>query len=144
MDIEWRKMSVYEVAKLGERFDIVLFMGVFYHLRHPLLALDLIREHVAGDLMLFQSMQRGTGAAGKIEPDYHIHDWDVFQREDFPRLFFVENAYCGDPTNWFIPNRAGMEAMLRSSGFSIEENPEREVYLCRKAERPSFVELPPC
>ena len=35
-------------------------MGVLYHLRHPLLALDLIREHVAGDLLLFQSMLRGS------------------------------------------------------------------------------------
>ena len=33
-------------AALGERFDVVLFLGVLYHLRHPLLALDLIREHV--------------------------------------------------------------------------------------------------
>ena len=35
-------------------------MGVLYHLRHPLLALDLIHEHVARDLLLFQSMQRGS------------------------------------------------------------------------------------
>src|SRR3546814_1787716 len=54
-DIEFRQMSVYDVAGLGERFDLVLFMGVLYHLRHPLLALDLIREHVVKDLMLFQS-----------------------------------------------------------------------------------------
>ncbi len=47
LDIEFRKLSVYDVGALGERFDIVLFMGVLYHLRHPLLALDLIREHVA-------------------------------------------------------------------------------------------------
>src|SRR5438477_1296019 len=33
-DIELRQLSVYEVAKLGERFDLVLFMGVLYHLRH--------------------------------------------------------------------------------------------------------------
>src|SRR5581483_8941817 len=42
-DIEFRELSVYEVARLEERFDIVLFMGVLYHLRHPLLALDLLR-----------------------------------------------------------------------------------------------------
>src|SRR5919199_5675463 len=38
LNIEFRKMQVYEVAKLREKFDIVLFMGVLYHLRHPLLA----------------------------------------------------------------------------------------------------------
>src|SRR5918994_4402373 len=35
-DIEFRMLSVYDVAALGERFDVVLFMGVLYHLRHPL------------------------------------------------------------------------------------------------------------
>src|SRR5436190_4737290 len=39
-DIEFRQLSVYDVGKLGEKFDVVLFLGVLYHLRHPLLALD--------------------------------------------------------------------------------------------------------
>src|SRR5204863_7888794 len=59
-DIEFRQLSVYDVAALNERFDLVLFLGVFYHLRHPLLALDLIHEHVTSDVFLFQSMQRGS------------------------------------------------------------------------------------
>ncbi|MFZ5729070.1 MAG: DUF1698 domain-containing protein, partial [Pseudomonadota bacterium] len=42
VEIEFRKLSVYDLARLGERFDLVIFMGVLYHLRHPLLALDLI------------------------------------------------------------------------------------------------------
>src|SRR4051812_40091849 len=50
VDIEFRQLSVYDVGSLGEKFDLVIFMGVLYHLRHPLLALDLIREHVAKDL----------------------------------------------------------------------------------------------
>ena len=53
-DVEFRRMEVYDVGALGETFDLVIFMGVLYHLRHPLLALDLIREHVARDLLLFQ------------------------------------------------------------------------------------------
>src|SRR5690606_17761888 len=60
LDIEYRQLSVYDVAALGERFDVVLFLGVLYHLRHPLLALDLIHEHVAGNLLAYQSMQRGS------------------------------------------------------------------------------------
>lgn len=40
-DIEFEKRSVYDVAGLQEQFDVVIFMGVLYHLRHPLLALDL-------------------------------------------------------------------------------------------------------
>src|ERR1044072_5972825 len=41
-EIEFRKLSVYRVGELHEKFDLVLFMGVLYHLRHPLLALELL------------------------------------------------------------------------------------------------------
>ena len=37
-----------------------------------------------------------------------------------------------DPTNWFFTNKAAVDAILCGSGFAIEANPEREVYLCRK------------
>ncbi|MDQ2634032.1 MAG: DUF1698 domain-containing protein, partial [Pseudomonadota bacterium] len=77
-DIEFRKLSVYDVGTLAERFDVVLFMGVLYHLRHPLLALDLIREHVVGDLMLFQSMQRGSVEVAEMDENYHFWREDLF------------------------------------------------------------------
>src|SRR5690606_12924209 len=59
IDVELRQLDVYGVDKLGERFDVVLFMGLLYHLRHPLLALDRLHDHVAGDVLVFQSMLRG-------------------------------------------------------------------------------------
>jgi len=135
-DIEFRNLSVYDLGALGERFDIVLFMGVLYHLRHPLLALDLIREHVAGDLLVFQSMLRGSRAIEPVAEDYDFWDMDPFERPGYPRMHFVERAYAHDWTNWWIPNRAGIEAMLRASGFAIEAQPEAEVYLCRTAPVP--------
>ncbi|WP_074063283.1 TIGR04290 family methyltransferase [Rhizobium etli] len=142
-DVEFEQMSVYDVPKLAETFDLVLFMGVLYHLRHPLLALDLLYEHVVGDLMLFQCLQRGDERIAALEEDYDFSEWTVFDRPDYPKLFFVEKRYAADPTNWFIPNKAAVEAMLRSSGFTIEANPEREVYLCRRGHRPHMVEPPP-
>jgi tRNA (mo5U34)-methyltransferase len=39
-------------------------MGVLYHLRYPLLALDLLYEHVVDDLVLFQCLQRGDAHSG--------------------------------------------------------------------------------
>src|ERR1044072_9160778 len=41
LDVEFRQGDVYEIDRLvaGERFDVVIFMGVLYHLRHPLYAL---------------------------------------------------------------------------------------------------------
>ncbi|MGN6549523.1 MAG: TIGR04290 family methyltransferase [Pararhizobium sp.] len=144
IDIQLRQMSVYEVGELGERFDLVLFSGVLYHLRHPLLALDLIYEHVADDMLLFQCLQRGSETIPDLAEDYSFAEWEVFNLHDFPKLYFIEQRYAGDPTNWFFPNRSAMEAMLRSAGFTIEAQPEREVYLCRRGERPYGVGAPPC
>jgi tRNA (mo5U34)-methyltransferase len=131
LDIEFRKMSVYDVGALGETFDVVLFMGVLYHLRHPLLALDLIRTHVAGDLVVFQSMQRGSAEVRPVEENYPFWNTALFDTPEFPKMHFIENRYADDPTNWWIPNRACVEAMLRSAGFVIEGRPEDEVYICR-------------
>ena len=136
LDIEFRRLSVYDVATLSERFDVVLFMGVLYHLRHPLLALDLIHEHVAGDLLVFQSMQRGSKEVEPVRPDYDFFEMDHFDRPGYPKMHFIEREYAHDPTNWWAPNRACMEAMLRSAGFDILAHPEDEVYVCRRTEAP--------
>jgi tRNA (mo5U34)-methyltransferase len=144
IDLDLRRMDVYDVGALGERFDLVIFMGVLYHLRHPLLALDLLREHVVGDLVLFQCMQRGADVeAAPVAENYGFDDPEPFDRSDWPRLWFLEKRLAADPTNWFIPNRAAVEAMLRSSGFVIEDRPEREVYLCRRGPRGEAVAPPP-
>ena len=131
-EIEFAQLSVYDVGALGERFDLVVFMGVLYHLRHPLLALDLIREHVAGDLLLFQSMQRGSSAIAPVPENAEFWDQAMFDEPGYPKLHFIEHRYADDPTNWWAPNAACSAAMLRSSGFAILEHPEDEVFLCRQ------------
>jgi tRNA (mo5U34)-methyltransferase len=136
LDIEFRMLSAYDVGQLGEKFDLVIFMGVLYHLRHPLLALDLIHEHVARDLMLFQSMQRGQDRVDPVDNDYDFWTTRQFDSPGYPKLHFIEHRYADDPTNWWAPNRACVEAMLRSSGFVIAAHPEDEVYLCRKGTPP--------
>ena len=134
-DIEFRFLSVYDVGQLAEKFDLVIFMGVLYHLRHPLLALDLIYENVAKDWLLFQSMQRGSEEVEPLQNDYDFFEGaQVFDAAGYPKLHFIEQRYAGDPTNWWVPNRACTEAMLRSSGFDIVAHPEAEVYLCRRRE----------
>ncbi len=137
-DIEFRKLSVYKLADLRERFDLVLFMGVFYHLRHPLLALDLIYEHVAGDLLVFQSLQRGSAEVDRVEQDYPFTERDVFDQPGFPRMHFIEDRYSNDPTNWWFPNLACSEALLRSAGFRILDHPEDEVFICKRGQRPDW------
>jgi tRNA (mo5U34)-methyltransferase len=135
VDIEFHELDVYRVEQLHEQFDLVLFMGVLYHLRHPLLALDLLWEHVVGDTLVFQSLMRGPRDVLSVNPDYPFSETAVFEREGYPTMYFVEHEYSHDPTNWWIPNRACAEAMLRSAGFEIANHPEEEVYICRKGVR---------
>jgi tRNA (mo5U34)-methyltransferase len=140
LDIEFRRLSVYELAKLGESFDVVLYMGVLYHLRYPLLSLDLIRQTVARDLIVVQAMLRGSCEIEDLQPDYPFSETRVFHKPNFPAMYFIENKYSGDQTNWWIPNRSCLEAMLRSAGFRIISHPEREVYVCTIADIPHAAE----
>lgn len=142
LDIAFERMSVYELPQLHERFDVVLFMGVFYHLRHPLLALDLLRQYVVKDWFVFQSMLRGSRTRPDLEPDYPFWERAVFDKPGFPKMHFIENSYSQDPTNWWIPNRSCAEAVLRSAGFKIESVPEAEVFICRCDETAYLHPLP--
>ena len=133
-DIEFRLGEVWDVGSLAEKFDLVIFMGVLYHLRHPLLALDLIREHVAGDLLLFQSLTGGSSAEVQPDADYDFFDGvKALEQDGWPAMAFIENRLAGDPTNWWVPNTACNAAMLRSAGFDILERPTDDVFLCRRS-----------
>lgn len=135
-DVEFRRLSVYDVGALRERFDLVLFMGLVYHLRHPLLALDLIHEHVAKDWLVYQSLQRGSPEVEPLAEDYDFWDTEVFHRPGYPKLHFIEKKYSHDETNWWVPNAAASAAMLRSAGFRLIAHPEEEVFLCKRMDVP--------
>jgi tRNA (mo5U34)-methyltransferase len=130
LDVEFRRMEVYSLDELGdEQFDLVLFMGVFYHLRHPLLALEKVVRRVRRRL-IFQTLERGSPETLEVAEDYPFEERAIFADDRFPRLYFVEKRYAGDPTNWWIPNAAASQALLRSAGLRILDRPCREVYLC--------------
>lgn len=135
-DIEFRQCSIYDLPLLGETFDIVLCMGVVYHLRYPLLALDLIRSYAVKELLVFQSMLRGSADVEPLRADYPFEEQRIFNAEGFPRMSFIEQRYAGDPTNWWVPNAACAMAMLRSAGFEILDRPEEEVFVCSPSGEP--------
>lgn len=131
LDVELRKLDVYDLDDLGsERFDWVLFLGVFYHLRHPLYALEKVAQRVRGRL-LFQTMERGASDGMDMADDYPFDEDDIFLDPRFPAMFFIERTYAGDRTNWWIPNAPASAALLRSVGMEVIERPCREVYVCR-------------
>lgn len=128
--VELRRMQVYDLARVAERFDLVLFMGVFYHLRYPMLGMDLVAERVAR-LMVFQTMTMpGERIFEDTARDRDITDRDVLLTPGWPTMAFIEHSFVGDPTNWWVPNRAAVEAVLRSAGMRVRARPGHEIYLC--------------
>jgi len=114
-----REGDVYGLAGDGERYDIVLFLGVLYHLRYPLLGLDLAASRCAGTLCV-QSLATGSAAPGEMDTsDPGYLGRDRLREDAWPKLAFVEGELAGDPTNWWVPNPQALRAMLRSTGFTV-------------------------
>jgi tRNA (mo5U34)-methyltransferase len=127
---EFREGSAYRVAELGSRFDIVVFMGVFYHLRYPLLALDGIAR-LQPSMLIFQTLTHGDrdDVARTAKPCFQ--DRERLGQPGWPKMAFIEGEFSGDPTNWWVPNRACVLAMLAAAGFRVEAEPGDEIFLCR-------------
>jgi tRNA (mo5U34)-methyltransferase len=79
-------------------FDVVLLLGVLYHLPHPLLALERIAS-VTGELLILDTVVDLVG----------------FRRPAV--AFYPDRQLNNDPTNWWGPNAAAVHAMLRTVGF---------------------------
>jgi tRNA (mo5U34)-methyltransferase len=133
--VELRQLGVYELATLAvEPFDIVLFLGVLYHLRHPLLALDIVAALTGGSLVV-QTLTMPGDERLQAPADIPIDERAQLTRPGWPAMAFVEHELAGDPTNWWAPNGACVEAMLRSCGLEIRATPGHEIWLCEHAER---------
>lgn len=128
--VEFLEMAVYDLIDLDRRFDLVLFLGVFYHLRYPLLGLDLVTAKVDG-LMVFQTLTLPGEEIVEDTADTAIEDRWRLTLAGWPKMAFLERRFAGDPTNWWAPNHAAVEAMLRSSGMQVIARPGHEIYVCR-------------
>jgi len=111
--IEDKEIDIFDITPgtVGQ-FDLVLFLGIIYHMRHPLLAL----EHAAS-------------VTKKLLIVETVIDLLFITR---PALAFYPEDECGkDATNWYAPNPAAVEAMLRTLGFKRVEKiyPRGFVYL---------------
>ncbi len=124
-------------AQLGEQFDVVIFMGVLYHLRHPLLALDLIHEHVARDLFRLPvdaTGQPGGGACGGAII--------LLPKQAFSSGLIIRRCTSSSgatrmtrPTGGF-PIAPAPRPCCAAPASTIIAHPEEEVFLCRRAETP--------
>ena len=137
--VRFERMQVYDLARHAEQFDLILFMGVLYHLRYPMLGMDIVAQKVKR-LLVFQTLEMPGNEIFDTEADYNFNDRQVLRDPGWPKAAFLEHRFAGDPTNWWVLNRACSEAMLRSAGMKIVGSPGHEIYLCEPdADRPSCV-----
>ena len=127
--VEFRRMQVYDLARSDEAWDLVLFMGVLYHLRYPLLGLDIVARRVRR-LLVFQTLTMPGEEVYGTPADLPIDERDTLLDEGWPKMAFLEHRLANDPTNWWAPNHAAVEAMLRSAGLQVSGRPGHEIYLC--------------
>jgi len=100
---EFVQCSLYELPEvLDETFDIVVFWGVLYHLRHPLLGLDNVRR-LARDLVYLET----------AVSDFRDEPSEVIAR--FHQLDELSNDF----SNWWSPTTAALTAWCRSAGFDV-------------------------
>jgi tRNA (mo5U34)-methyltransferase len=130
--VDFRQMQVYDLADEVEKYDLVLFMGVFYHLRYPLLGLDIVARRTKR-MMVFQTMTIPGMDVYPNTQDHPIDAREVLQEPGWPRMAFIEKRFAGDPTNWWVPNHAAVEALLRSSGMDVRAHLGHEIYVCAPA-----------
>ncbi len=102
--VEFRRMNVLELSESSVgKFDIVLFLGVLYHVKHPLLALERVCS-VTDDLAIVESFvtdslgDRGPSGSAVLE-------------------FYETTELAGQLDNWWGPNIAALEALVRTAGF---------------------------
>jgi len=107
--VDYRILDFYELPQAGlGRFDYVFFLGVLYHLKHPLLALEMVCE-LTTDVAIVESFVTDA------------QTWREHQGE-LPTLEFYETDELGNQLdNWFGPSVSALLGMCRAAGFARVE-----------------------
>lgn len=109
---------VYDLTRhdLGT-FDLVLFLGRLHHLRHPLLALDVLSELVrVGGRMVVECHAIDRGLIGPDGHPYAMGDPALRLMQ-----FYPDSELSGDASNWWAPSLSCLEAMVSSAPFHVDE-----------------------
>lgn len=114
------QMSIYDIDadRLGT-FDYIFYSGVFYHLKHPLLALENINKVARQGAIVFG---HGTSCDTWISDDDKamLNLQQCYPEvNEYPMAHFVRDRYNNSTNNWFIPNAKGYEAWLKRTGFRV-------------------------
>jgi tRNA (mo5U34)-methyltransferase len=118
--VDLRQANVYDLdpAEYGT-FDLILFLGVLYHLRDPMLALDRIASVSRGKIIV-ETQMIDDALLTKTGEFKRLVDLDP-ELEQVPLMqFYPGRALNNDPTNVWAPNEACLGAMLEESGFQVD------------------------
>ncbi len=127
--VKFKQMQVYDLARLKQSFDLIIFMGIFYHLRYPMLALDIVTQKV-NKMMVFQTMTMPGKEVFNL-PDMHISKRKNMLKKGWPLMAFIEDRLADDPTNWWAPNHSCILSMLRTCGMKVTDQPGHEMYISK-------------
>ena len=114
IDLDLRELNVYQVTEDLGPFDITLFLGVLYHLKHPLLALEILANVTKGILVVESAVLPDFPASNSQIRDY---GGPIYE------LRFVGNEPVGNEPevvglqNWFVPSLSCLRAFLQTVGF---------------------------
>jgi hypothetical protein len=133
LDVMFRRLNVYELnpRNVGQ-FDITLALGLLYHLKHPILALENLYQ-VTKDLLIIETAIMPP----ERTPESFPHPLGE-QQMLLHSLSFVENPSDAKEQvfNWFLPGVEALKALLRTTGFVdievVEAKNERAIVTCRK------------
>lgn len=133
LDIEYRRLNVYELdSRTTGQFDITLALGLIYHLKHLVLALEKLFQATRELLIIETAIQ-----PPERTPESFTHPLGAAEMRLHP-LVYVENPREAKEQvfNWFLPSTAALEALLKNTGFDEVEvfdvRNERAVVVCRK------------
>ena len=129
--IRFEQMQVYDLARIKETYDLVWYMGVFYHLRYPFLSLDIV-SRITRRMMVFQTLSLPGSEKYAEHDNVNLFKREEMNQEGWPKMAFIEHSLADDPTNWWAPNSSCVMAMMRSSGFKVLGRPSDEVYICER------------
>ncbi len=102
--------NVYDLSpKTFGTFDLVLFYGVLYHLRHPLLSLERILSVCTGTMLLQTAVHEEPALSAVPFARFYPRGMPSGKAEDGRPLF--------DPTVFWLPNRECVRALVDSAGF---------------------------
>lgn len=105
VQIEYHQLNVYDLASRGlGQFDIVIFMGVLYHLPDMMRALHIVRQCCRGSLFL------------------ETHSENDFCRNIPAARYYKGSTLANDHTNFWSPNRLCVLDMLHDTGFEVERD----------------------